>query len=189
LTPRAQWCLQLWLSACWQAFYKGASPHFRVPRHYCRNVLYSPRLFCHRPPAAAIRIASRNEEYVRDRDRGRCVAPVLLKHREEQSVMNKIGSLALAALLLTVCSLASTESKARGEEAAGRTDDAAKTATGGSAAGRSQGDGYIPVPQGTTAARVCDQPPPKAPPHKWSVQPGGWVNVDVSRQGRSPSNP
>ncbi len=118
--------------------------------------------------------------------------------------MRKIGPLVLVILPLAVCSFASKDSFAQRQGAEG---PAAATATGstagadgpaaaavpattaGSPAGEGSGQGDAAAPQRPTPAAVYNAPPERPSPQGWSVEIGGYVRGDVSKQDRSGVNP
>jgi hypothetical protein len=103
--------------------------------------------------------------------------------------MRKVGPIILVILPLAVCSFASKDSFAQKEGAEGPAAATAAGITAGNAGGGGSGHGDVAAPQSPTPAPVYNPPPERPSPQGWSVEIGGYVRGDVSRQDRSGVNP
>ncbi len=103
--------------------------------------------------------------------------------------MRKIGLLAFVILPLAVCLLIPAESSAQGEAPAGAATGQAASPTPRSAAGQAGGEANVTAPQGPATVEPYRTPAPNGVSSRFSVQPGGWLKIDVSEQSRSPLKP
>ncbi len=103
--------------------------------------------------------------------------------------MRKIGLLVFVILPLAVCLLLPIECGAQGEAPAGPAAGQAANPTSRSGAGQVGGETNVSTPQGPATAERYRQPVPNAVSGRFSVQPGGWLKIDVSEQNRSAVKP
>lgn len=103
--------------------------------------------------------------------------------------MRKIGLLVFVIFPLAVCLLTTAECSAQGEAPAGPAAGQAASPTSRSAAGQAGGEANVITPQGPAAAEPYRTHAPNAVSGRFSVQPGGWLKIDVSEQNRSPVKP
>jgi hypothetical protein len=103
--------------------------------------------------------------------------------------MRMIGPLILVVLPLAVCSFASKDSFAQKEGAEGLPAAAVQGTTARSAAGGGGAPGDVAAPQRPAPAPAYNPPAERPSSQGWSVDIGGYVRGDVSRQDRSRANP